>query len=66
VSGIDVLVGQTNVSFYYKDTLKGTPTLTVSSVGLVSAIQPITISSNVINKVTFITSPQTIIFAKSF
>ncbi|HQU43340.1 MAG TPA: hypothetical protein PK867_11050, partial [Pirellulales bacterium] len=53
-----VATGQDRASFYYGDSLAGTPAITVSAAGLSSATQIETITSAGTGKLAFITAPQ--------
>ncbi len=57
VTSVTVLAGQNSVSFFYGDTTAGTPTVTVTSVGLVSAMQQESIAAGPATKLGIVTSP---------
>jgi hypothetical protein len=57
VTSVSIPSGSSSVSFYYGDTLAGTPTITASATGLTSATQQETIVAGPASKLVFITSP---------
>ncbi|MHB8516079.1 MAG: NHL domain-containing protein [Dehalococcoidia bacterium] len=59
VTSVTIAAGQDRASFYYGDSLAGTPAITVSAAGLSSATQIETITSAGAGKLAFITAPQT-------
>jgi hypothetical protein len=60
ITSVSISVGSTNATFYYKDDLVGTPTITVAKSGWTSATQQETIAAAVISKLAFTTSAQTL------
>jgi hypothetical protein len=54
VTSITINEGQSQISFWYNDTLAGSPTLTVSSSGLISATTTFTINAGAASKLSFI------------
>jgi len=53
-----VATGATSVSFFYKDTKAGSPSVTASAAGLTSATQGLTVSPAAAVKIAFLTAPQ--------
>jgi hypothetical protein len=58
ITSITITSGKTSATFYYGDTVTGTPTITASSCGLTSATQTETITGAA-TKLVFITNPVT-------
>jgi len=61
ITSVTIPKGDSSVSFYYKDTAAGTPTITASYTGWTSATQQETVTSTV-SKIVFATAAQTISF----
>src|SRR6185295_15002281 len=58
VPSVTIPAGGTSVTFYYRDTAVGTPTLTISNPGLTSGTQVETIVPAAPGKLAFTTPPQ--------
>jgi hypothetical protein len=59
-SPLTIAVGASTVSFQYKDTAAGTPTLTVAASGLASATQQEAVNPAAAGQLAFTTAPQTL------
>src|SRR5207245_963545 len=60
VASVTINAGTSNATFYFKDTLAGTPTLTAAASGLASATQAETVNAAAASKLAFLSSPQTL------
>jgi hypothetical protein len=60
LTSVIITAGANSTSFYYNDTVAGTPTLTAASAGLTNGTQTETIIAAAAAKIVFTTNPQTI------
>ncbi|MGD0451655.1 MAG: Ig-like domain repeat protein, partial [Candidatus Bathyarchaeia archaeon] len=60
ITSVSIACGSSTASFYYSDTVAGSPTLTASSAGVTSATTTVTISSSSVTHFSVLASPTTV------